>query len=54
MPPFPNQNLWQNFLKTGFFQQQKRVDKSIICFIKIQSENMKLTWNMVIYILCDF
>ena len=24
----------------------KRVDKTMICFIKIQPENMKMTWNI--------
>ena len=41
------------FSENLFPQQQKWVGKSIICFIKIQSENMKMTWNMDIYFLYD-
>ena len=29
-----------------FPQQQKRVDKTMICPITVQSENMKMTWNI--------
>ena len=32
--------------KICFLQQQKGVEETMICFIKIQSENMKLTWNI--------
>ena len=31
--------------KTFFLQQQKRIEKTIIFFIKFQSENMKMAWN---------
>ena len=36
MPMFPTKNSKQNFLKTCFPEQQKGVEKTIICFIKIQ------------------
>ena len=38
-------------------QQQKEVEKSIICFIKIQSENMKMTWGIsffIFWMICNF
>ena len=38
--------LGEAFSKTSFPQQQKRVEETMICFIKIQSENMKMTWNI--------
>ena len=47
--PFSSQNTGQNFLKTCFLQQQKVVENTVICFIKIQSENMKMTWNIILY-----
>ena len=30
----------------------KGVEETIICFIKIQSENMKITWNISLIIFC--
>ena len=27
-------------------------EKTMICFIKIQSENMKMTWNIGLFIFC--
>ena len=33
-------------------QQQKGVEETIICFINIQSENMKMTWNIRFFIFC--
>ena len=40
-------------LQAEFSPITKGVKETIICFIKIQSENMKMTWNMIIYILYD-
>ena len=56
MPPFPTQKSWQKFLKICFSQQQKEVEKTIIGFIKIQSENMKITWNirLIFCMICNF
>ena len=40
--------------KIWFIQQQKGVEDTMICFIKSQPENMKMTWNIrFFYILCD-
>ena len=30
----------------------KGVEETMICFIKIQSENMKMTWNINLFIFC--
>ena len=32
--------------KICFPQQQKGVEETMICFIKIQSQNVKMTWNI--------
>ena len=50
--PFPTQNSRQNNLKIRFPQQQKGVEKTMICFIKIQSENRKVAWNIRLFIFC--
>ena len=42
----------ENFLKIYFPQQQKGVKKTMICFIRIQTENMKMTWNISLFIFC--
>ena len=44
----PGSILW----KTCFPQQQKGVEETMICFTKIQSENMKMTWNIRFFIFC--
>ena len=33
-------------------KQQKGVEETMICFVKIQSENMKMTWNIRFFIFC--
>ena len=38
--------------KICFSQQQKEVKETMICFIKIQSENIKMTWNIRFFIFC--
>ena len=42
----------QLLLKIYFPQQQKGVEKTMICLLKIQSENMKMTWNIKFFIFC--
>ena len=42
----------QCFFENLFPQQQKRVQEPMICFIKIQSGNMKMTWNIRLFIFC--
>ena len=38
--------------KIYFPQQEKGVEETMICFIKIQSANMKMTWNIRFFICC--
>ena len=64
MPTLPTHNSRQNFLKICFPQQQKGVEKTMICFIEIQSKKyedhedyliMKIklvTWNIRLFIFC--
>ena len=33
-------------------QQQKGVEETMICFIRIQSENMKVVWNIRLFVFC--
>ena len=49
---FPTQYSRQKFLKICFPQNTPLVKKTMICFIKIQSENMKITWNTRLFIFC--
>ena len=42
----------QLLFKIYFPQQQKGVEKTMICLIKIQSENMKMTWSIKFFIFC--
>ena len=44
---YPTQNFRENFLKICFSQQQKGVGKTMISIIKIQSKNMKVTFNIL-------
>ena len=37
-------------LQAAFFIKAKGVEKTMICFIKIQSENMKMTWEIGFFI----
>ena len=46
MSSFPTQNSKQNLLKIYFLEQEKGVEKTMICFIKFQSENIKMAWNI--------
>ena len=40
------------FLKICFSQQRKGVEETMICFTKIQSENMKVTWSIRLFMFC--
>ena len=42
---FLTQNSWQN-------SQQKGLEKTMICFIKIHLENVKITWKFKLFISC--
>ena len=52
--PLPTQNSPQS---SCFPQQQKGVEETMICFIKIQSENMKMNLNIRFFMfsmICNF
>ena len=45
------------FSKMCFPQQKKEVEETMISFIKIQSENMKMAWDItlfIFYMICNF
>ena len=54
--PHTEQNY--SFLQAAFFRKsvspnsRKGVEETMICFNKIQSENMKMTWNIRLFIFC--
>ena len=48
MPQSSTQNSWLNFLKICF-PKTEGVEEAMICCIKIQSENMKMTWNISLF-----
>ena len=52
MLPSSTQNSRQNFLKIGFPEQQKGVENTVICFIKIKSKNMKMASNIRLFTFC--
>ena len=52
-PSFPLQTPDTIFLKSVSPKaraKNKGVEETMICFIKIQSENMKMTWNISLFI----
>ena len=50
--PFPHSKLQADFLENLFLQTAERVGENYDCFIKIQSENMKMTWNIKLFTFC--
>ena len=50
--PIPHSKLKTEFFENQFFPKQKEVEKTMICFIKIQSENIKMTWKASLFIFC--
>ena len=44
--------LQAEFFENLFPRKTKGVEKTIICFIKIQSKNVKMTWNNSSFIFC--
>ena len=52
-PPPPFHSKFQaEFFENLLPPTAKRVEKTIICFIKIQSENMNVNWNIRLLIFC--
>ena len=54
--PVPHPKLQVQFFENLFHPRAKNkcVEKTMICFIKIPSENMKMTWNISLFICCMF
>ena len=52
LSPHPRQRETTHSLRQHYFQQQKGVEETMIYFIRIQSENMKMTWNIRLFIFC--
>ena len=50
--PIPHSKLKTEFFENQFFPKQKEVEKTMICFIKIQSENIKMTGKATLFIFC--
>ena len=50
--PVPHSKLQVEFFENLFPSRAKNkgVEETMICFIKIQSENMKMTWNISLFI----
>ena len=50
----PHSKLQVQFFENLFplWAKNKKVEETMICFIKIQSENMKMTWNISLFIFC--
>ena len=40
------------FSKICFPQKQNEVEETMICFIKTRSKNMKMTWDIRLFIFC--
>ena len=47
----PNSKLQAGFFE-NIFPQDERRGETMICFIKSQSENMKMTWNIRLFMFC--
>ena len=49
--PVPHPKRQENFSK-ACFPQDERGGETMICSIKILSENIKMTWNISLFIFC--
>ena len=51
--PILHSKLQAQFFENLFFPNTKNkgVEEAMICFIKIQSENMKMIWNISLFII---
>ena len=47
--PSPHSKLLAEFFKNLFPPRQKRLEEAMICSVKIQSQNMKMTSNMSLF-----
>ena len=47
--PAPHSKLLVEFFENLFPQRQKGLEEAMICSVKIQSGNMKMTWNISLF-----
>ena len=47
--PVPHSKLQVEFFENLFPPRQKGLEEAMICSVKIQSENMKMTWNISLF-----
>ena len=47
--PVPHSKLQVEFFEDLFPQSQKGLEETMICSVKIQSENRKMTWNISLF-----
>ena len=47
--PVPHSKLLVEFFENLFPPRQKGLEEAMICSVKIQSENMKMTWNISLF-----
>ena len=47
--PVPHSKLLVEFFENLFPPRQKGLEEAMICFVKIQSENMKMTSNITLF-----
>ena len=50
--PVPHSKFLVEFFKNLFPPKTEGVDEAMICSIKIQSKNMKMTWNISLSTFC--
>ena len=50
--PSPPLKIPGSFFWKSVFPKTKRMEEAMVCFIKIQSENMKMTWKISLFIFC--
>ena len=48
----PHPKLQVQFFENSFPLRDKGVEETMICFIKIKSVNMKMSWNISLFICC--
>ena len=47
--PIAHSKLQVEFFENLFAPRQKGLEEAMICSVKIQSENMKMTWNISLF-----
>ena len=50
--PVPHSKLQVEFFENLFSPKTEGVDEALVCSIKIQLEDMKMTWNISLFTFC--